>query len=856
MGTSFSEQLLKVLNKIDRPGTFSASGVLPSILPGLEVSDLGPIALPLEKRQAAALKKQSRQAPYGKGTQTVVDTSIRRVWEVDAEKVTFANPEWAGVVQKAVEVVQSELGLLKQKLQPHLYKMLVYETGSFFLAHRDGEKLDRMVATLVIVLPSAHEGGELIVRHEGREVIIDFGAKSRFQTQFAAFYADCEHEVRPVTSGFRLALVYNLTLAKGKESIVAPTSGEHIAAVSNLLRNWVAAEKKAAAKDEPAPPKLAVLLDHKYSQAGLIRDTLKGVDAAQADVLFAAARDAGCDASLALVTYWESGLAEPDGGYDFGRRGWHDDDDSEDDGDYIMQEVYDHSLKAEHFSDPEGAPLAFGWIPFDEEEIVSKEPLNERDADEQDFEGYTGNAGMTLERWYHRAAVVIWPEEKRFDVLCEAGVETAVGGLAQMVRRWKKVGKKEGEPLKQSCLDFAGRIIARWPECSARGRQYSESSAWDDDDDFDDDVMCDGVDVVDIGDTAYTSAAPDDGDGNLKDRPSPSLVSLLNTLGDATLVSAWIRGVLARDPSVYPGTALGRCCKHQGWLIFQEELGELIEDTSNETLERDAALLADFASYKDKDVDRIALCSHLAGLLMNAVERWSPPTGQSDWRARRVHLPRLLSSLTQSFLAIDEPDQLARLVAYVLDRPKEFDLTTTQVPAWIDLENWLRQHVKVRVAPVGQWLGAMIDTLEMRAAQPPQEPTDWRRSSDIGCICADCKVLAAFLDNPKEATFRFPLAEARRRHLHERVKHKALDTTHATERKGRPYTLVFKKTKASYQRALAAHRLDLDHLAKMRKLLEWHNGLKAEHGQSGAAKPKAKARPKAKAKTKAKAKKE
>jgi len=39
-----------------------------------------------------------------------------------------------------------------------------------------------MVATLVIALPSAHEGGELVVRHEGREEIADFGPKSQSQT--------------------------------------------------------------------------------------------------------------------------------------------------------------------------------------------------------------------------------------------------------------------------------------------------------------------------------------------------------------------------------------------------------------------------------------------------------------------------------------------------------------------------------------------------------------------------------------------------------------------------------------------------------------------------------------------------
>lgn len=38
-----------------------------------------------------------------------------------------------------------------------LYKLLLYEPGSFFLPHRNTGKEDRMFATLVIVLPSIYE---------------------------------------------------------------------------------------------------------------------------------------------------------------------------------------------------------------------------------------------------------------------------------------------------------------------------------------------------------------------------------------------------------------------------------------------------------------------------------------------------------------------------------------------------------------------------------------------------------------------------------------------------------------------------------------------------------------------------
>ena len=158
--TPVSQRLLKVLAKIDRPGTFCTSGQLSPIFPGLEVAGIGTIGLPLETRQAKSLKKLAHQAPYGKGTGTLVDTKVRRVWEIDATQVVLTNPEWPAAVKQAVESVQSALGLENQKLDAHLYKLLIYETGSFFLAHRDGEKLDRMVSTLVIALPSIHEGGQ------------------------------------------------------------------------------------------------------------------------------------------------------------------------------------------------------------------------------------------------------------------------------------------------------------------------------------------------------------------------------------------------------------------------------------------------------------------------------------------------------------------------------------------------------------------------------------------------------------------------------------------------------------------------------------------------------------------------
>ena len=49
-------------------------------------------------------------------------------------------------------------GAREVEVSAELYKLLVYEKGGFFLSHRDTEKAPGMFATLVISLPSSHEG--------------------------------------------------------------------------------------------------------------------------------------------------------------------------------------------------------------------------------------------------------------------------------------------------------------------------------------------------------------------------------------------------------------------------------------------------------------------------------------------------------------------------------------------------------------------------------------------------------------------------------------------------------------------------------------------------------------------------
>jgi len=81
----------------------------------------------------------------------------------------------------------------------------------------------------------------LIVSHKGKEKVFDFAAESAYNCHYIAFYADCQHEIKLVTQGYRLCLVYNL-LHKRSDSVAplpAPTENDAIVdALATTLTRW------------------------------------------------------------------------------------------------------------------------------------------------------------------------------------------------------------------------------------------------------------------------------------------------------------------------------------------------------------------------------------------------------------------------------------------------------------------------------------------------------------------------------------------------------------------------------------------------------------------------------------------
>ena len=68
-------------------------------LPCLSIEGLGPVGLPLSETDAKRVIGFASQAPFGQGSETVVNKEVRDTWEIDAARVKFENPVWYSYVQ-------------------------------------------------------------------------------------------------------------------------------------------------------------------------------------------------------------------------------------------------------------------------------------------------------------------------------------------------------------------------------------------------------------------------------------------------------------------------------------------------------------------------------------------------------------------------------------------------------------------------------------------------------------------------------------------------------------------------------------------------------------------------------------
>ena len=781
-------QLEELLRSIDRPGDFCAHGRLFAPMPRLEVEGAGVVSFPVPEAQARALIEAAERAPYGKGPETLVDASVRDCWQIDAARVRLGGEAWPETFARILDAAAAGLGCPSERLDARLYKLLVYEPGGFFLPHRDTEKADGMIATLSVSLPVAGAGGELLVRHHDREVAVDMHADEPSELAFAAFYADCTHEIRPVLEGHRLSLVFNLCLRPGDRDTPreAPDYGRQIAGIARQLAAW--------SREEGAAGKLVWLLDHEYSESGLSFAALKNSDAAVAQVLTPAAERAGCELYAAVVHIEESGEASFDGDYG----GDWDEGDVED---MDIEEPCDDERWLDGWVDRDGGRPAFAEIPLEPGELLPAGALDGAKPDSQRLHEASGNEGATLHRAYRRAALVIWLRAKALDIVAGAGIEGAVAWVAEEIDR-------NGGVVDDRIGGLVSRLIDLWAS-ALKGRGKARIGTFD---------------------------LRDDADHRSRSRTGSEearigMLDLLCGIGDEAGLGRFLREVVLSSYGGGENEALAVALAVAGPKAAGRFLPDLVE--------------AHFARHPG---DTLALLRCLGE------EYGDPASPDASWhgalrkgaRAAFAALPGALASRTKG--RVPKPDsewgfdqgsirddtigdaEVRDLfaLAWRWGLTKEAGAAADAVvahPRAVTPDRTLPAALRALHAEPGLTDAAAFallwrhaaDFLLARSATPPEAPKNWKIAAPVKCRCEHCAKLRAFCKDPVAETARFPLRQELRAHLHQIIDRHRLDLAHVTERRGRPFTLVCTKTRASHERRLAEYATDV---TNMRALAE------------------------------------
>jgi predicted 2-oxoglutarate/Fe(II)-dependent dioxygenase YbiX len=750
----------------------------------IEVRGVGPLRLPVAAEQARALRAVARPARYGQGDRTLLDARVRDTWEIPKSRVKIDQRRWKKTLLPVLERLRADLGLPAGcRLRAELASMLVYAPGQFFAPHQDSEKGEGMLATLVVMLPGSSRGGSLVVEHAGQQVSYRSSGK---RLAFVAFYADCRHEVRPLTSGHRVVLTYNLHLA-----------GDTADAASDLPAVADATSQLADCLDGHfsmgSAQRLVYLLDHQYTAHGLSWARLKGADAVRGAALRAAAARADATAALALAEVhqtWE--CDDPDG--DTPPR-WRDDNWDDDEGDeepdgalgpegYELGELLVSETRLDRWIvDEPGAAAEPITAMIDDTEVCTATPSVNLSPHASEYEGYMGNEGNTMDHWYRRGAVVCWPRRDEFVVRAEASPDWALKTLAESLRDGDISQARERVAALSPFWNRVARPSHPWEHPGADGEQDGQQ---------DRERLARALDVaagLDDPALAGTLLAP-----FRVQLLTPQHASPLAGLG-AGYGQNWTRDLLAAWSD--PGTP--RSISSPGWLGWMSTLAGM------------CAALRDTGDAGGM----------VAGLLL--ADSW-------HWLAEAIQTRRSVTRPTRREQALGE---LAPPIAALLEAAAEIDATAlrdtalevlragddTLLPCLVQIQRATANLPATARAAAGldTLAGHAIQLLQARLDEPPRGPDDYLIPAPGGCTCPLCDTLASFLTDPAQRTLEWPLAQKRRQHIHQRIEGHELPIRHQTRRAGRPYTLVLTKTAELFNREAQTRRQDHDDLTWLRK---------------------------------------
>lgn len=755
------ELLTAALADLKSPGDFAVAIPVASDDLHLDVKGVGALTYPIPAAVAEQLCAVGRPAAFGRGDKTLLDSKVRNTWEIPKSRIKLDARAWKPTLTAQLTVLKASLGIPENvEIEATFDKMLVYGPGQFFAPHQDSERADNMWGSLVVVLPTDCSGGALVVEHNGEKKTLQRRKDSKNNLLFAGFYADCQHEVRPVVAGHRVVLTYHLSY---KQDLPAPKPPASLSVavnrVAQCLESYFTTSRPVSSYSvEPqAPPdRLIYLLDHEYTEKSLGWTHLKNADRVRVTALLEAADRLDCEVFLALTEVYEhwSCYGDDDWGRGYRRRGWErygQYRDRDEDKNVELGELLECSVELRHWLPRDSADKTKAAAQLHDSELCFTRPSQEMDPFKSEHEGYMGNYGNTMDRWYHRAALVLWPRERNFVIQAKLSPSWAIDQIALRI----KTGA-----LEQAQKD-ARSLLPFWKPSAPREAGAAFFSAL----------------------LSTASALADQAIANELLSPFPRARFTANSIRPFVgLVQQyghmWARKVLAawkeRDWSSHHHTI-------DPWLHVYPRICKALSACESS----DCKVLAAWILSNEIDVLRGQCARDFAG---------DSPSSQTI----------LLEELRSGFVAAIEG---AAVIASPTSAATIITLATrtSALPVMILAEvlEQCREKMSAKAAATVWGLGPLYqhvtDRLRAAIALPARRADDWSMEPATRCHCGYCRKLADFLQDPRAVELTWPLAERDRQHVADTIAERQLPVSHATVRKGSPYSLVLSKQSALFE---------------------------------------------------------
>jgi hypothetical protein len=708
-----------------------------------------------------------------------------------------------------------------------------------------------MFGTLIVQLPSNYGGGKLVVSHGGNDKVFDFsGIKGCTNFHYAAFYADCQHELKKITKGYRLCLIYNL-IYSGPGSLPSPI--EDTIVISQLVKAMQLWNDEAS--QHKGPPMMAYILEHKYCEASLSFKGLKNIDRAVGDALAKACQEANFDLYLAHVSRTEMWSASCNRNK------------------FALEELCDDSIGASHLISPQGQkPAHFSEMFLDNGAMVPKEKYKLRKPDEEVRSEATGNGVASVERWYKWTALILWPQKRRLmnigcdkmtnklkmNVTCCSTPLTAAE-KEECMKLAKELVKSDGHTPTSAvtllqCLHNLGEteLIREFLSCEIDAhivinagfrkeafRLCGSCVGWE--------IVrpsllalmngnryfttcCDIVtELVTISLKNPSAAEPKSLCTELamafvktvsSADAGVSMLKVLLSLGDVGLVSQFLLFLCSTMYERYTGISIILCNgpfveqllaigKAMGWETLKPGLITLFKNTTSANIMEYCDLLCRLVCHEDLNPQQHVVGRCLMDIIVNIVIteqdfdpqefRQPPYCGTSrnfrqDQERHAMNSTRsreFVCSLLKILVTLEyDTATTGSVTDAFLRQPNRYPVNTVVLPALEDLHSWLRKFNTTFVSIVVRF----ITVVQGWNTPGPSSGTsnNWSRNVTIACAmsCNDCKTLQEFLRDPTKNQIRFKINQARRSHIEKQLNVLKCGTTHFTEKRGTPQVLV------------------------------------------------------------------